>query len=240
MNSEAGIEIEKADESDQKRFLARLQELQALPDPPAITLTNVYKEVPITHQATICDVKGNHVELKTSELQLASIAQCNEAYLQSPLLSWTLLGRLYSIDFRRTSVKLADFREAELEVWKRKTVRVRLKRPVSVKVSARGETVTGVIHDVSLGGGCIMTLGREELRESKQAEMEFALTPHCSETIRIPCTVVAVDGEAPPFRCTFSFEHTRRSEQFLSVFIYQRQLEIVRELREVVEMNEPY
>lgn len=233
MNSEACKGMVSESEVDQRRIMERFQELQALPDPPII-LTNVYKEIPITHTATLCEVKETHVELKTSELQLASISHCNEAYLQSPLLDWTLLGRLCSIDIRRCSVRLSDFREAELDALKRRTVRVRLRKPIGVRLQLQGETIAGMIHDISLGGCCINTVVKKGLPDARRVEMEFALTPHCQETVRIPCTVVGVEGSAPPYRCTFSFNHNGRTEQFLSVFVYQRQLEIVRELKETL------
>ncbi|UFS69892.1 PilZ domain-containing protein [Geomonas sp. RF6] len=234
MSTEADGERPCSSDAEQQKFIQRLQELHAFPEPAPITLTNVYKEIPISHPATIREVNGKYVELNTSELQLASISQCDEAYLQSPLLDWTLLGRLCSIDMRRSSVKLGDFREAELDVLKRKTVRVRLKKPVTVRLKTEHETIVGAVHDVSLGGSCINTVVRDGLSEGGTLEMELSLPALDTDCLCIPCKVVAIEGDAPPFRCSFSFDHTSRSEQVLSVFIYQRQLEIVRELKEAL------
>ena len=86
---------------DQQRFIGRFQELFSHGADSGLTLTNIYQELPITHPARICEIRGNHLELSTSELQLAAISLCKEVYIRSPHFEAPVLGRLEGVDVRR-------------------------------------------------------------------------------------------------------------------------------------------
>lgn len=230
-------EITTSESDDQQTFLEQFQELLALQGDPRITLTNIYKEMPVTHAASICEVKGRHLELSTCELQLAAISQCKEVYIRSPHLETPILGRLDNMDIRRGVVQLHDFSYAELKETNRKTVRVRFKRPMQIVLHSGSDKISGVIHDISLGGCCINTLVRREPRESDDIQVELKLID--PSTGQVNCTSIAAEivqfhGDQAPYRCALSFHHTQQTEQFLSVFIYQRQLEILKELRDTL------
>jgi hypothetical protein len=221
----------------QQSFLDRFQELLSLEREPSVTLTNIYKEVPITHAGTLCEVKSRFLELCTCELQLAAINQCKEVYILSPRLGTPVLGQLESIDIRRGLVQLSNFRSAELPEVNRRTVRVRFKKPLQIMMYSGSDRISGVIHDISLGGCCINTLVRKEMSDSDDIHVELKLIDQGTGELTsasIPSTVVRVSGDTPPFRCALSFQHTQQTEQFLSVFIYQRQLEILKELRDAI------
>jgi PilZ domain-containing protein len=229
-------DIAKSERDEQQSFLQRFHELLALQG-PAVTLTNIYKEMPVSHAASICEIKGHRLELATCELQLAAISQCKEVYILSPHLEAPILGRLDSMDIRRGVVQLHEFSFAELKETNRKTVRVRFKRPMQIMLHCGADKISGVIHDISLGGCCINTLVRKELKESDGIQVELKLIEPGSGQLSctsIDADLVQVYGDAPPFRCALSFRHSQQSEQFLSVFIYQRQLEILKELRETL------
>lgn len=230
-----GVTEQEPSEFDaQQAFMDLFQELFSKAA-DSITLTNIYKEIPISHPATIREVKGHHLELCTSQLQLAAICRCSEVYIRSPHLDAPVLGRLESIDVRAGMVRLTHFSYTELQEKNRKTIRVRFKKPTGIVIHSGTGSIPGVIHDISLGGCCINTLVREGLGGSDQLRVELKLieqaTGQVSGTL-IPCGIVRIYNETPPFKCVLCFHHTKQSEQFLSIFINQRQLEILKELRE--------
>jgi hypothetical protein len=225
--------VPEADE--QLSFMGRFQEIFARDAAASLTLINIYQELPITHPASISDIRGKHLELNTSELQLAAILYCNEVYIRSPFFDLPVLGQLESIDIRRGLVRLSNFCYAELQAENRETVRVRFKRPTSIIIYSDSNRVSGVIHDISLGGCRIDTLVRTGLEGAQEIEVELKVIdkitgqPNCT---RIPSSIAGIYGDSAPFKCIFCFQHTSQSEQFLSVLINQRQLEIVKELRD--------
>ena len=225
------------DPDEQQRFLGRFQELFSLGADSNITLTNIYQELPITHPARICDIKGRHLELATSELQLAAICQCHEVYIRSPHFEATVLGRMEGIDVGRGVVRLSNFAYTEMREEKRETVRVRFKKPANIIIHAGTTRISGVIHDISLGGCCVTTLTRQGVEDADEIKVEIKAVdqttglPNC---LRIPCSIIQIRGDTAPFKCLFSFRHNQQSEQFLSRLINQRQHEILKELREIL------
>jgi hypothetical protein len=220
----------------QQRFMEKFQDLLSPGVDPGITLTNIYKEIPITHSAIISSVRGSHIELCTNEMQLAAVSQCKEVYIRSPHFDTPVLGRLHSIDIWRQMVRLSDFSHVEADEDNRRSVRVRFKRPISIVMHWGVHKVSGVIHDISLGGCCVSTLVGT-LGESGDLEIELKLIDPTTDQVRsmkISSLLFRVHGEAPPFKCVLSFQHTPQSEQFLSLFINQRQREILKELREAI------
>lgn len=220
---------------EQLRIVGALQQLKTEQPEASLTLINIYKELPITHPATICEIRGRHVELSTSELQLAAIAQCNEVFIRTPYLEQTVLGRVESIDIRRNLVSLCDFTSVELKAENRQTVRVRLNKPISVILHCGSDRISGVVQDISVGGCCINTLVRSGLEDGRELRIELKVIdkttglPNC---MRIPCSLVQCSGASAPFRCAFRFQHDQQTEQFLATLINQRQLEILKELRD--------
>lgn len=221
---------------DQQIFIDKFNELLSVTTDPRITLTNIYKEMPITHPASICEVKARQIELQTCELQLAAISQCNEVYVLSPLVEKPVLGQLDSIDIRRGSVRLSNFCYRELFVNKRGAVRVRFKRPINVVAYSGPNAVSGVIHDISLEGCCLNTLVKQGFTDGEMRVELKVIAPSSGEELamQIPAVLVRVTGESPPYKCIICFSHTQRSEELLSIYINQRQHEILKELRETL------
>lgn len=236
MDNASGQEVSTVAEiSKQQAFIDRFQELLSSAGDPGITLTNIYKEIPITCPASICQIRGHHMELQTSELQLAAILQCSEAYIQSPLIEAPVLGRLDRFDIQLHTVQLSNFCYRELHVNSRCTVRVRFKKPINIIANAGPNKISGVIHDISLGGCCINTLVRHGLEGADDLQLALKLMEHATGqalSMQIPCSLIRVTGDRPPFMCSLRFNHTPQSEQLLSIYINQRQLEILKELRE--------
>ena len=222
---------------DQQRFIGRFQELFSHGADSGLTLTNIYQELPITHPARICEIRGNHLELSTSELQLAAISLCKEVYIRSPHFEAPVLGRLEGVDVRRGLVQLSNFTFTEMHEELRQTVRVRFKRPTNIIIHTGTNRISGVIHDISLSGCRITTLTCKGLGESDDIQVELKVIdqstglPNCR---RIPCGIVRIKGDSAPLNCIFSFRHNQQTEQFLSLLINQRQFEILKELRETL------
>jgi hypothetical protein len=232
----ANDQITPTPEADEQvSFMELFQEIFALDTAGGLTLTNIYKELPITHSASITDIRGRHLELATSDLQLAAILHCNEVYLRSPHFDLPILGQMESIDVRRGLVRLSNFSYAELQAEHRETVRVRFKRPTSIIIHSGSNRISGIVHDISLGGCCVNTLTHQGLEHGKELQVELKVIdkttglPNCT---RIPSSIVQISGDSAPFKCVFNFIHTSQSERFLAVLIIQRQLEIVKELRD--------
>lgn len=200
----------------------------------SFALLNVYKELPVMNTATIFEIKGSTVEFKTTPLQLAVIELCSETLIQAPFLNAGVIGKVVYVNNVHQLVSLGHFSYAEVFCDKRNTVRVRLKRPLNINMHVDGNKVPGVIRDISLGGCCVTTLAGSLLERASKVSLHIKLF-HENEVIEteVPARIVRVGG-GPQYECITTFQHTAETEKVLGMFIYQRQLEIIRELKEKI------
>ena len=204
-------------------------------DPAAeFTLFNIYKELPITSRGTIVEVKKSTVEFRTSALQFAVIGEARELLIQSDVLGKCIIAKALELDDRRLQVTLGDFGYAEVHADKRISVRVRLKLPMQLQLTVDGNKLSGVIHDISIGGVCVRTFAGDLMARASTIELRLKLL-HAGTgellDVLIPSRLLRIDKSGLQAKCVLLFEHTIRSEQVLSTFIYQRQSEIIKELK---------
>ncbi|WP_243374714.1 PilZ domain-containing protein [Geotalea sp. SG265] len=217
---------------DEAAILAIFRDVFARETNPSISLLNIYKELPICNNATIFDFRGKNVEFKATPLQVAAIANSTETIVQAPFFNMSVIGRLVYLDLPHQLVCLGNFSYAEVLIDKRNTVRVKLRIPLNINLHADDKTVPGVVRDISLGGCSLTTLLGSNLETAEDLSLHIKIM-HEGKVVEIdvPAKMVRI-GPGPPHECALTFQHTSESERILSVFIYQRQLEIIRELRE--------
>lgn len=193
---------------------------------------NVYKELPISNDASIFDIKGKNIEFKTCPLQIAVIHKNMETIIQAPFLNTNVLGKVIYLDSTHQLVALGDFSYADVHFNKRSAVRVRLKIPINVNLSVDGNRLSGMIRDISLQGCCVTTPAGARLERATDISLHLKLMhDNKIHEASVPARLVRIHG-APMYNCAMTFEHTTETERVLAIFVYQRQLEIIRELKE--------
>ncbi len=233
MATEAYREVIVASKVDDEASIIELFKVIAENDREAtVSMLNIYKELPITNSATIFDIKGRNLEFKTNPLQVAAAHQNGETLIQAPFLSTSIMGKVVYTDFAHSLVGVGNLSYAEVFYDKRAAVRVRLRVPLNVTLDADGAKVSGMMRDVSLGGCGVTTLAGPTLDRASNVKLHIKLFEN--DTVieaDIPSRIVRL-GEGPPYDCGITFLHTAETERILSMFIYRRQLEIIRELKE--------
>jgi len=204
-------------------------------DPGAkFKLLNMYKQLPFTSGADVVDIKNDTVEFATTPSQFHLITDAAEVVIKAGVLKDNVVGKLVQADHRRLQVTLGEFGYAELHADKRTSVRVRLKIPMHLQMSADGNKVSGVIDDISLSGVCIRTIAGSVVERAQSLELKFKLLHAVTSEVMeasIPSRLVRMDGKAMHAQCTVVFDHTPQTEQVISTFIYHRQLEIIKEIK---------
>lgn len=233
MNLSAYKEVILSSKSDDEdAILTIFRDVLAGESDTLFSMLNIYKELPICNNATIFDVKGRHVEFKVTPLQIAAIDNSTETVIQAPFFNMSVLGKLIYLDLPHQLVCLGNFSYAEVLLEQRNTVRVKLRIPLNIMLNADGKRISGVVRDISLGGCGVTTLLGADLEAAQDLSLHIKILIEGKVVeIDVPCRLVRL-GSGPPHDCALIFKHTTESERILSVFIYQRQMEIIRELRE--------
>ena len=226
------VMVSEAD--DREAMFGQLKGIFASAPSTEFRLLNIYKELPITSNGRLVEVKTKTAEFLTSQTQFSIINEAREVVIQSSFLDTNIIGKAIELDCRRLQVTLGEFSYAELHTNKRSSVRVRLKLPMNLQMAVDGNNLSGVIDDISLGGVCVRTFHGDMIGRAEKIELKIKLlhsgTNEVMEAL-VPSRLVRVDKRGMQARCAMMFAHTTESERVLSTFIYQRQLEIIKELK---------
>jgi hypothetical protein len=134
---------------------ALLQTFRQMLDTQAgLRLLNVYKGVPIAHEASLIDVGPASILVKSSSYQIVCLYHERSTYLQSSNLPSILSARVYQLYSAELQAELTDFEEVPSGVGDRKQVRVKPEEMLKggIFTSGMGEPLQAELADISREG----------------------------------------------------------------------------------------
>lgn len=201
---------------------------------------NYYKEIPVSYDATLLSVENEMAEFEVHEYQAKAIKIEKRALIysheKSPFKE-DLVGEAFYVNIARKRAILCKFRYGKIWSDRRRYVRVQLDRPVVADIIFNEDILTGNIKDISLGGAAMSVMSREQLSQDMAANVFLKLPDIQTGAINevgVSATVVKVTGDAAPYTCYLEFHPEKHSQQQVSYYINQRQVEIIKELKELV------
>lgn len=199
-----------------------------------LKLVNYFKGLPISYPATPIEMTGSVLELDVHPQQAVALEQTGCAFIKCSYFDRPMLADVKDADVRRMMATLSNFRFVEILAEQRVSLRLKLEPPCDAQIIGDGEPVDGKVLDISLGGASIRPSRPSFLREGKETQLKV-MVPNLLQggdtELEVKATVVAIgrdDGEV----CRFSFESDPHVEGVISRFIFQRQVDLIRELKE--------
>jgi len=118
----------------------------------------------------------------------------------------------------------------------RRFVRVQLDRPVEVDIVFEDNVLKGNVKDISLGGVAMSAMSSDLLVPGRNVGLVLNLPDSLSNLVvgvEVEATIVKVTGESAPFTCIIEVHSDKHSQQQIAHYINQRQVEIIRELKDI-------
>ena len=118
----------------------------------------------------------------------------------------------------------------------RRFVRVLLDNPVEAELLFEEDILKGNVKDISLGGAAISTMSADLLTPGLDINMFLKLPDLAGNTQRevgLRATIIKVEGTSAPFSCIIEFHPEKHSQQQIAYYINQRQVEIIKELKDI-------
>jgi len=200
-----------------------------------LPLQNVFKGIPISNRSELFDVNNRCAEFKTNPLQIAAIQSAAETIIRHPSINNAVIGKLNYIDTLRNIVSLKEFTFAHVHFDMRAAVRVQLQPPLRVILNVDDNKVSGEIRDISVDGCNLSTPVGSILEQGTSITLNLKfMHNNVTKDAWIPARVLRVH-QGLPCDCIMLFEHTPETENVLSCFLNQCQIEIIRELKEKSE-----
>ena len=200
---------------------------------------NYYKEIPVSYDATLLNVENEMAEFELHEYQAKVISMDRKALIhahpESPFRE-DILGEAFYINALKKKVILCKFEYAKIKSDMRRFVRVQLDRPVEAELIIESDILKGNVKDISLGGASLNLMSSERLIAGLELNIFLKLPDISSGKINevgMSATIIKVIGENAPYTCILEFHPEKHSQQQISYYINQRQVEIIKELKEL-------
>jgi len=118
----------------------------------------------------------------------------------------------------------------------RRFVRVILDRPIEAEVILDGETLKTSLKDISLGGALMTLVSVEGIEKGMDVNLNIKLPDlnnRFVNNVSVAAAVISVIGDTSPYSCIVEFYPEKQSQQHISYYVNQRQVEIIKELKDL-------
>lgn len=224
--------------TEREDMLVVLQFLQGMIG-KQFSFLNYYKEIPVSYDATLLTVENEMAEFAIHEYQAKVINMEKKTLIYSHPLSTfpeDMIGEAFYVSSVKKRVVLCNFGYAHIRSDMRRFVRVLLDNPVEAELLFEGDILKGNVLDISLGGAAISTASTDLLIPGLEINVFLklpGLNGSSRQEVGMSATIVKVVGEEAPFTCLIEFHAEKHSLQQVAYYINQRQVEIIRELKDV-------
>lgn len=233
--------MELLDHEDHLRLLGRGEPGELLDllvrisqvSPQSLQFFNYYKEVPISSPVEVLYLFDDTLACRTSEIQSQAIRNKHYTVIRSPELPHDIYASA-QYNEATNEIVLSEFTNVEVLPDRRGTLRVKIGGLFRITVEAGPGKFEGKLRDLSLGGCAIDIPDKALLAKFTYFYLNFSFElknrPQ-PQQLRIMARFLRYETSTAPFRCIFLFEHDKRSEDLVGMYIAQRQGEIIKELK---------
>lgn len=202
-----------------------------------LKLLNYYKGVPISYGANILEVDKEVLVVSAHETQLAVLENDMRTLMKSSHFRKDIIADVMSIDWRTEIVILRNFIYTDILSEKRSAVRVDLDDPTPVIVSyEEGKETIGRLNDLSVEGLALLMPDDCVIDPETKVNLNIRLPiigQQGFHDLTIEAVFLKTIQTSQHLKHIFMISLDRRSENLFCHFISQRQLELVKELKEI-------
>ncbi|MBU5612227.1 PilZ domain-containing protein [Geomonas azotofigens] len=228
--------VQNSLEQDSAEILSGFREIIKSGSGTRVKLLNYYKGLPISYPATLVEVSGQVLELDVHPQQAVALELSGRTCIKCGTFSHTLLADVKDADVRRMMASLQNFSYVDLMAEQRASLRLELDPACEAEINASGRKVAAMALDVSLGGFSALSSQPSQLVQGDEVLLRVMMPNLLHNTVtplEVPATVVDVACRDDGDLCRFSISSDAQAEGILSRFIFQRQVDLIRELKEM-------
>lgn len=230
--------IQKTFDEDQadilKTFLAGIAKKEII----KLDLTNYYKGLPLIYSAKVLGVERGNLDLDINPQQAVAIAEDHYTLIHCKLFKFPILAHVQYVNIKKHVASLTKLCFVEVMAEKRAAVRLDLDPSVPAEIISPAQNISGKLVDISVQGVAINVDSYVEVGEPDELSIKFILPDPVLQkdaVIHVPAKLVAIDDKASPYCYKFRIMPEKHQEQLISRYSFQRQVEIIRGLKEVVD-----
>lgn len=201
-----------------------------------IRMHNPYKGIIITGPVTLLDITEEAIRISITASQGKALSVENVAFFTSPALPNSVMAELFALDADGHAASFSNFLFVEDSPEKRAAVRVQPppEKPVEVWVYQKERKAVGTLRDISVNGISLLLLSPVEFDREAWLEVRLRLENYrMKKVMNVVCRgrVFAQHAGTHPYRLVAVLQPDSINEAYISQYVAQRQIEIIRDVR---------
>lgn len=233
---------EEVDNSTYPVYIAEIMKtFKAIADrklPDDIQLLNYYKGIPVSYEARVIDVDKDKqsvfFEVHINQLVAAELEK--KVLIKSSHFARDLIAEVNYVRAQRRELALRNFVYVDIASDRRSFVRVDLAHPVNITVRIGQKKIEGTAVDMSVAS----IAAHLESNDLQEVKGRFPLSVRLPDLqtgaaymLEIEGELIRVETKEGRLHYVLKLIPDKKAETLLAQFIVQRQIEIVRELKEL-------
>ncbi|MDD2367594.1 MAG: PilZ domain-containing protein [Desulfuromonadaceae bacterium] len=198
-------------------------------------LLNYYKGLPLTYPAEISSVDRGVVDMAVKEEQAFAIEQNRSAFIRSTLFKHDVFAQSQYVNIKKRAAFFAKFSYVEIMAERRNFIRMTVEPNPHTIIESELGAVEGKLYDLSISGLHILVENSSALEIGTEALVSFLLRDIEQEQnfkVTVPAKLINIKGNSMPYSYIFNITVDKTTERLISKYIFQRQLEIIREIKD--------
>ena len=225
--------IQKTFDEDQTEIVSILK---ANPK-KSLKLITYYKGLPLSYPATVSSIDRGAVDLEVKEEQAFTIEQSRSAFIRSPLFKYDVFAQAQYVNVRKKAAFFVKFSYVEIMAEHRNFIRMEPEPNPDVIIESPMGTVEGKMFDISLGGLNVSLNHSCPLEIDAETTIRFVLRNielNQDVKVTVPAKLIGIKEDSLPYQYKFTLDIDKMLERQISKYIFQRQIEIIREIKDAV------
>ncbi len=227
--------IKKTLDEDRAQILAGFQDILKRGARVGFRLVNYYKGLPLSYPATLVEVDRGLLEVDVHKQQAVALENNRVTFIKCDYFDSAMVAQAQNVNVRNMTASLRDFAFVQIMAESRNSLRLELEPQTDAEMRWQGTLTPGKAIELSLGGVSIRSLERCEIPERSEVALKV-MVPNLLQgsvsKLETKATLVRISKEDGWDICRFCIVPDQQSEALISRFIFQRQVEIIRELKE--------
>jgi hypothetical protein len=225
--------IDSSETDDRAQIISGFEQIVDHGLPVEFKLVNYYKGLPLSQKATLVDIARGVMDLDVRRQQAVVLGEVRHTFIMCDYFDFPILADVQNVDVSRMMAWLHNFTYVEILAEQRGSLRLELEEPTKAEIEWGGYLLEGRLFDLSLGGCCISLPGRSGISQGSEATLRL-LVPNLLQrtltSLEIKAQHIETVGSGRSYVSRFSMNADLQSEAVISHFMFQRQVEIIREL----------
>lgn len=228
-----GTRIQKSFDEDQADIISILK---ANPK-KSLKLINYYKGLPLSYSASIASIDSGTIDLDVQAEQAFAIEKSRSVFIRSPLFKHDIFAHAQYVNTKKGMATFVKFSYVEIMAERRNFIRVVPEPHPNTVIESSLGVIEGDLYDVSLSGLNISIHHSCQLEIDAVSPTLFTLSnieQSLGFKVSVPATLICIKGDVLPRNYKFTMCPDKALERQLSQYIIQRQIEIIREIKDTV------